>query len=459
MQSEIALQPVHRQLQEIRSGAITSRELLERYISRIETIDNEINAVVTRDFQNSRRKADESDAATADGRDLGVLHGIPATIKDAIETRGLRSTGGAIELSDHVPKRDAPVVRSIKAEGSYVIAKTNLPAWSGDMRANNEIFGRTNNPWNLEYGPGGSSGGAAAAVASGMSSFDIGTDVGGSIRLPASFCGVFGHKPSHGIVPSTGYLNSAESLRPEVDSNVFGPIARSAEDLDLLLTVMLARTPPLVTELDEAAEDPSSLRIAAWLDDPGVPVDQEVLEVLTRAINSLESKAAIDVNRSARPEFDLRSASDVTQSILRTAHAGPNSEVTHYEWLQMNRERLKLRNDWADFFARYDIILMPVCVVPPFPHLDEEAKKGKPLRVNGERREYSDALRWTTVVGQCLLPSTVAPVGLGRSGLPVGIQVVGRYGADRNTISFAGFLSSICGGYVPPPIAVGEHAG
>jgi len=459
MQSEIALEPTYYQLQEIRSGNITSRELLERYISRIQTIDSDINAVVTRDFENSRRKADEADAATAEGRDLGMLHGIPATIKDAIETRDLRSTGGAKELSDHVPGSDAPVVRSIKSEGAYVIGKTNLPAWSGDIQANNEIFGRTNNPWNLDHVPGGSSGGAAASVASGMSSFDIGTDVGGSIRLPASFCGVFGHKPSHGIVPSTGYLNSAGSLRPEVDSNVIGPIARSAEDIDLILTVILAKTRPLVAELDEASEDPSSLRIAAWLDDPGVPVDQEVLDVLTRAVDSLESKAAIDVNRSARPEFDLRSASDLTENILRAAHAGPKSQVTHYEWLEMNRERLQLRNDWADFFARYDIILMPVCVVPPFRHLDEEAKKEKPLRVNGEPKEYREALRWTTVVGQCYLPSTVAPVGLGTSGLPVGIQVVGRYGADRNTIRFAGLLSSVCGGYVPPPIALGEHAG
>ena len=194
------------------------------------------------------------------------------------------------------------------------------------MQANNEIFGRTNNPWNLEFGPGGSSGGAAAAVAAGLTSFDIGTDIGGSIRFPAAFCGVFGHKPSFGIVSSSGYLDSAESLRPELDANVIGPITRSAKDLDLLLTVLMRRNRPLIADLENAVDDVRSLRIAAWLDDEAVPVDHEVLEVTTRAVDTLASAGRIAVDRSARPDFDLGWASDLTQKLLFAALASPNNE-------------------------------------------------------------------------------------------------------------------------------------
>ena len=454
MINEPCLWSAHEQARAIRAGELKSRELLERYIERIESIDQKLNAVVTRDFESARRAADTADKAVATGGQLGILHGLPATIKDAIETKGLRSTGGAIELTDHIPSEDAPVVQAVKSAGAYVFGKTNLPRFSADLQANNEIFGRTNNPWNLEYGPGGSSGGAAAAVAAGLTSFDIGTDVGGSIRFPASFCGVFGHKPSFGIVPATGYLDSANSLRPEIDSNVIGPIARSAEDLDMLLSAITSKKRPLVADLDEPVVDAKKLRVAAWLDDAAASVNAEVLEVLTKAVDALESEARIVTDRSARPDFDLHWASELTKMLLLSAHAGTEDELKHHEWLEMNRERLKLRNAWSTFFERYDIVLMPVCVVPPFEHLDEDTKTGKPLVVNGEKKDYFEALRWTTPVGQAYLPSTVAPIGLGKSGLPIGIQVVGRFGADRNTIRFAGLVSSVCDGYQHPPIAI-----
>jgi len=195
------------QAEAIRNGEISSRDLLELLIARVETINPDLNAVITLDLEGARSLADEADVKLKNGDLVGPLHGIPITIKDALETEGLRSTGGATELHNNIPSKDAGVVAAVKEAGAIVFGKTNLPRWSGDIQAFNEMFGTTVNPWDGERVPGGSSGGAAAAVSAGLSSFEIGTDIGGSIRFPASFCGVFGHKPSWGVVPSTGYLD------------------------------------------------------------------------------------------------------------------------------------------------------------------------------------------------------------------------------------------------------------
>ena len=237
------------QARAIKEGKFSSRELLELLVERESLINENLNAVVTLDLDRARLAADAADEALAAGRSYGPLHGIPVTIKDALETKGLRSTGGATELSDYVPNRDAPVVDAIKRAGAIVFGKTNLPRWSGDIQSYNEIFGTTVNPWNSERVPGGSSGGAAAAVSAGLTSFEIGTDIGGSIRFPASFCGIYGHKPSFGIVPSTGYLDHRHGGMTEADVNVIGPLARSADDLELLTTLMLRQEGPLVAAL------------------------------------------------------------------------------------------------------------------------------------------------------------------------------------------------------------------
>ena len=267
---QLTLEPAHVQARAIRDGETSSRELLELCIERIEKLDGDINAVVTRDFEAGRREADQADAVLARGDPVRPLHGLPITIKDALETEGMRSTGGAEALTDYLPVRDAAVVRKLKDAGAIVFGKTNLPEWSGDAQAYNELFGTTRNPWNLKRVPGGSSGGAAAAVATGMTSFEIGTDIGGSVRFPAAFCGVFGHKPSFGIVPSTGYLDHAEGGTTEADVNVIGPIARSGEDLELLLPLLLKDTSPWEVRLPEPT-DVAALRVAAWLDDPVCP--------------------------------------------------------------------------------------------------------------------------------------------------------------------------------------------
>src|SRR5688572_19885678 len=222
----------------VRRREVGSVELLDLYLDRIDRLGGAVNAVVTLDVDGARAACAAADEAVARGDDVGPLHGLPITVKDAIETAGIRSTGGAVELTDHVPASDAPVVARVKEAGAIVFGKTNLPRWSGDLQSYNEIFGTTNNPWDTSRAPGGSSGGPAAAVAAGLTAFEIGTDIAGSIRIPSHFCGTFGLKPSYGVVSQRGYLDRVGGGTTDADINVFGPMARSAEDLDLLLDVM-----------------------------------------------------------------------------------------------------------------------------------------------------------------------------------------------------------------------------
>ena len=456
MSDDPALWSATRQAAAIRDRQLGSAELLERYLERTERINPSLNAVVTQDVAGARAAAAAADAAVARADDLGPLHGLPVTVKDALETAGLRSTGGAVELHTNVPVRDAPVVQAIRKAGAIVTGKTNLPRWSGDAQAYNEMFGTTVNPWDSERVPGGSSGGAAAAVATGLTSFEIGTDIGGSIRFPSAFCGVFGHKPSFGIIPSRGYLDYAEGGTTEADVNVFGPITRSAEDLELLLDVLRRRETPWTVELPPPPDDLRSLRVAAWLDDPFCPVDAEVLAVTQAATAALEA-SGVHVDREARPDLDPAEVTDLGLWLISAAMLQSNPDATagpsHRTWLDRHTERAAVRQRWAEFFSRFDAILMPVAFVPPFPHVHEGNFMTRTLACNGETRPYLDLVRWTILTGMAYLPSTVPPIGLGASGLPIGMQVVGPYGADRRTIRLAARIAELTGGYQVPPIA------
>ena len=455
MSDDPALWSTSRQAQAIRTGEISSRELLELYINRIESINGELNAVVTQDFAAARIQADAADKALAAGESSGPLHGIPVTIKDALEVRGMRSTGGAVELSNHIPDQDAPVVAAVRGAGANIIGKTNLPRWSADIQAYNEIFGQTGNPWNLERVPGGSSGGAAAAVAAGLSSFEIGTDIGGSIRFPAAFCGVFGHKPSFGLVPSSGYLDHAAGGTTEADVNVIGPIDRSAEDLELLLTILLRQEEPWKIDLESPSGQLNSLRVGTWLNDDFCPVDDIVLERTTAAAAALKT-AGFNLVGDRKPAIDPSEASNLAMALVSAAmlQSGEDPGYTHRAWLEHHQAREAIREAWARLFEDIDILLMPVSFVPPFTHIHEGDFSSRTLLCNGETRAYADLVKWTMLVGMAYLPSTVPPIGLGRNGLPVGIQVVGKYGADLTTIRFAGALAELMGGYQPPPIAL-----
>jgi amidase len=463
---------------------IGSRELLEHHAARVERLNPRINAVVTLDLERARRRADAADRAVARGEALGPLHGLPMTIKDVMETAGIRTTSGAEIYTDHVPAADAAAVARLVRAGAIVFGKTNTPTLAMDCQTYNTLFGTTNNPWDTSRVPGGSSGGAAAALVAGLTPLELGTDIGGSIRNPAHYCGVYGHKPTFGIVPMQGYIPPPPGTLADTDLNVIGPLARSAEDLALALDVLagpdddraiawrLALPPPRRTELRD-------YRVAAWLDDPACPTDGEVGARLQTAVDGLAAAGA-RVDDRARPAFGLREAyrdyyqllclatcnifgDDQFASLVRFADGLPDDADDlmarysragtrrHRDWLALNEARERYRQLWAEVFRKHDVLLCPVTPVAAIPHDHDPNWAARTIRVNGEPRPYEDQLVWAGIVGMAYLPATVAPVGRTAAGLPVGIQIVGPYLEDRTPIDFARRLADVVGGFEIPP--------
>ncbi|MGB8858813.1 MAG: amidase family protein [Ilumatobacteraceae bacterium] len=445
----------------IRERRLGSAELLDLFLARIATVDSRVNAVCTLAVEPARLRCQAADAATAAGESWGPLHGLPITVKDAIATSGIRSTGGATALRDHIPIYDAPAVASLKAAGAIVFGKTNLPEWSGDWQSFNEMFGTTNNPWALTHTPGGSSGGAAAAVACGMTSFELGTDIGGSVRVPSAFCGVWGHKPSFGVIPTLGYLDEPHGGGTESDVNVFGPIARSAADLRLLLDVMARPVPgdDVAWRLDLPEPTVSSLRglrVAAWFDEPALEIDAEMGAVLHRAADLMEASGAV-VDRGARPAFDVGSTWELLARMIGLATSVSDEDdrgTSHREWLLMHRQRAAVRVAWATFFEEFDVVLCPVAIVTAFAHLQGGDWRDRRLIVNGRDRSYVEIEGWPALVGGAYLPSTSTPVGRTAAGLPVGLQVVAPYLHDRTALQVAAWVGALAGGFVAPPAAL-----
>ena len=457
MGDELATAPATELAAAIRDRTIGSRELLDVYLERIERLDGPVNAVVTLDVERARAAADAADAATARGRELGPLHGLPVTIQDALEPEGIRSTGGAVELRDHVPVADAPAVARLKRAGAIVFGKTNLPRWSLDLQAYNELFGTTNNPWALDRTTGGSSGGAAAAVACGFTSFEVGTDIGGSVRTPSNFCGVFGLKPSFGVIPQRGYLDQVGGGTTDADINVFGPIARSADDLDLLVQVLAGPEPEreLAWRIElppPRHDDLRGLRIGAWLDDAACPIDTDYGAVLRATVDAaVDAGAKVD---EAHPPVDFGEQVGLFLSMVGAA-VSPSAEddngLTHKQWLALEQQRASVRARWADWFSQYDLLVCPVNPTPAFPHLHEGNFLTRQVTINGEPRPYVDMIAWVGLIGIVGLPSAVVPIGRVPTGLPVGIQVVAPFLRDRDAVAGARAIGELTGGYQTPP--------
>jgi amidase len=445
-------------LRAVASKAISSRELVDLYLSRIERLDPSINAVATLDAERARHDAARADEATAAGRSHGPLHGLPMTIKDAIEVEGVRSTGGAVELSRHVPSADAPAVARLREAGAVVVGKTNTSRWSGDLQTFNGIFGTTTNPWDPLRSPGGSSGGSAAAVSAGLTGVDIGTDIGGSIRIPSHCCGVFGLKPSFGVVAQRGYLDHVGGGTTDADINVFGPLARSASDLDLVLSVLAGpepeRAPAWKLHLPSPkAVDPAAYRVAVWLEQPESPIDAESLALLRAATDRLSDQGAHV--EEVHPDVDFVEQVELFHRLVACAAAlrlGPEDGArvgSHYQWLIDDKRRASLRRAWAEWFRAFDVLVCPVMATPAMPHQHVGSARERTIDVDGELRPYLSSVDWTGLIGVLGLPSAVAPVGRTRGELPVGIQVVAPYLRDRDAINVAGFV----GHYDPPPMA------
>ena len=468
----------------LRSRELGSVELLHHQLARIEAVDQDLHAVVTLDAERALAEAARADEEAAAGRWRGPLHGLPMTVKDSFETAGLRTTSGAPALADHVPETDAVAVARLKAAGAIVFGKTNLPLYADDLQSYNELFATTCNPWDRSRTPGGSSGGAAAAVAAGLSPLELGSDIGGSIRTPAHFCGVFGHKPSHGLVPLRGHVPPPPGSVRSADVAVAGPLARSARDLRLALDVLagpdahaahawrLQLPPPRRQSLDE-------YRIAVWLDDDPVPLDDAVATCLREAVAALRDAGA-RVDEHARPDLDAGEAFRLYLQLLWGEGAnGPPQRVfdrlvdraaeldddqhdfdalllrgmtqRKRDWNRADEARQRQRDAWTAFFARYDVLLCPAAPVAAFPHDHTPKMVERTLTVSGRQRPYLEALAWAGVIGMALLPGTVVPVGRTDDGLPVGLQVCSGFLDDATTLDVAERVAAVTGGFVAPP--------
>jgi amidase len=459
--TDLATSPAHRQVAAIANGEISSRELLELYLDRIERLGAPVNAVVTVDASRALEEARAADEARARGASLGPLHGLPMTIKDAIEVGGMRSTGGAVELSEHIPAADAPAVARLRGAGAVVFGKTNVPRWSGDFQTYNTIFGATSNPWALDRTTGGSSGGAAAAVACGFTSFELGTDIGGSVRIPSHCCGVFGLKPSYGVVPQRGYLDHIGGGLTDADINVFGPIARSAEDLELALSVLAGPEPERASawrlELPAPrAGELSGYRIGVWFDEPSCPLDRDVRALLRATVDAMEGAGAKVEEAHPPVSFDEQVALFMRLCGCAVSPSMPDDRAdavsgTHRAWLRNDEERARLRRVWAEWFTSYDLLVCPVLPMPAVPHDHTEPMLDRTFEINGERVSYLTAVQWPGLIGLVGLPSAVPPVGRTPGGLPVGMQVVAPYLRDRDAVRAAASVAELSGGYATPP--------
>jgi amidase len=466
------------------AGEVSSVELLDHFVARVDKHDGAINAVVALDVDRARARAAEADAARARGESWGPLHGLPMTIKDAFETEGLVTTSGAPALRDHVPTTDATPVARLKAAGAIVFGKTNLPIYAGDLQSYNEVYGVTSNPWALDRTPGGSSGGAAAALAAGLTGFELGSDIGGSIRNPAHFCGVFGLKPSWGVIPGRGHIPGPPGSLATADVGVFGPMGRSSGDLTLGLDVLAGpdERDGVAWRLDLPAPrnggELAGLRVATWFDDPACPVAADVRACLDDAAAALaEGGASVAPAWPAVPLADLaRSWEDLVLPIMaaglpaelfdgftevdKTPVAPDEDAPTrslramvqrHRQWLSADERRQHHRAAFAEFFRHRDVLLAPVMPTAAFPHDTESELPFRTIEVDGATRPYLHGLVWNGGIGTVLLPVAVPPVGRTPDGLPVGVQVVAPFLEDRTAVAVAAHLERLLGGFTPPP--------
>ena len=480
--TELAYESATALARRVRDREISCVELLEHFVKRVEALDGAINAIPVRDVERARARAKEADAALARREVWGPLHGLPMTVKESYDIAGLPTTWGFPAWKDNMPARDAVVVERLKAAGATIFGKSNVPLLLGDFQSYNDIYGETFNPWDKTRTPGGSSGGGAAALAAGLVALEAGSDIGGSVRNPPHFCGVYGHKPTWGVVPPRGHM--PPGIRTPADISVVGPMARSAEDLLMEFEVMagpdLLQSPGWKLDLPKPRQKSlKDFRVAAWLDETRYPIDDEVRERLAAAVDAVK-RAGARVDEKARPEFDVAKAFTTYLQLLYavmnsrrpreeyekalgevpllapedSSHRAQGLRATampHRDWLALNEQRTTLRFQWRAFFERYDVLLCPISPAVAFAHQREPDQNQRRIRINGQETEYLDQLFWAGITGVAYLPATIAPVGPSRSGLPVGLQIVGPELGDLATIEFARLLAREIGGFKRPP--------
>ena len=450
---------------------LSSREAVDHFLDRVDALDGPINSVVVTNPERARAEADAIDEARAAGESLGPLAGVPMTVKDSFSTQDMVTTSGSPDLADYMATEDAAPVAAVRRAGAVVFGKTNLPLWASDLQSYNEVYGTTNNPYDLERTPGGSSGGAAAALACGFTPFEIGSDIGGSIRIPSHMTGIAGHKPSFGIVPAHGQIPGPPGTFSQADIAVAGPMARTVADLRMGLELMagpdrwnntgwrLDLPPARANALDK-------FRVAVWIDDARRPIDRECFGLLDAMVGSLTDAGVATTN--AQPDFSLEQIVDLFQDLLQAALAGgetreridrfANEEgdsfaarsrralaMRHRDWLGLNERRFQMRRKWETFFESYDVALLPVTMLPALSHDHSKPLHERTVEINGTTENYWEMMSWIAPAGVSYLPATVVPIGQTAAGLPVGVQIVGPYLGDNTTLEFAERLTELVG--------------
>jgi amidase len=440
----------------IRAGHVSAIEVLEAHLAQIAIHNPALNAIITMDAERARSRARKADEALAGGELWGPLHGVPFTLKDAHATAGMRTTTGFPPLADYVPQEDSTVTARLKAAGGILIGKTNVPVMLADYQSNNPIFGRTDNPWNSERTPGGSSGGAAAALASGMTPFEIGTDLSASIRIPAHFCGVFGLKPTEQRVPLTGLIPGLPGPRPIRIMSCIGPMARTVDDLALLYSIIAGPdgrdTEVAPVPVDEVPHlDLKHLRVAIAQTFPSFPVAADIraaVEELAKQLTPL--CAAVEAAPLPQVDFNQELASAGALIGMMTGAFQPG-EQERPTTLALYLEALHRRDQsiiaWEQFFDEWDVLLCPPSMVTAFPHCET----GTPLHVDGQEVVYWMVSAQGTLFNYTGHPAVVLPYKLDRDGLPIGIQMVGKRWDESRLLAMAKAVSEMTGAFQRPP--------
>jgi amidase len=467
------------------AGEVSAVELTEAAIARIERHDGSLNAVCVRDFDRALDAARAADAARARG-EVHPLSGVPMTIKESFHVAGLPTTWGIPEFTDFVPEADALAVARVKAAGAVVLGTTNVPLALGDLQSYNAIYGTTRNPWDPDRTPGGSSGGSAAALAAGYAALSLGSDIGGSLRNPAHFCGVYAHKPTVGLVPARGHTPPTVPVLPgEHDLAVIGPMARTAADLALLLDILaepdeltlgvayrLALPAPRHTELGD-------YRVLVVESHPLIPTSSSVRAAMDRFADELATAGA-KVERQSPLLPDQADAARLYMRMLLSvlganfpphvyddaraeaarldvddrslaAERSRGTVLSHREWILDDGQRAILRQRWRELFTEFDVVVCPVTPTPAFPH-DHSPQATRRISIDGADYHYFDQLALAGVATLPGLPATALPIGTSEDGLPIGVQAIGAPYDDRTTIRFAELAEREFGGFTPPPL-------
>ena len=483
--NEIVFMPAHELARTIRERRLSSREVLEAHLRQIKRYNPSVNAIVTLDEERAWQRAQQADDALGRGEVWGPLHGVPVTIKDSFETAGLRTTSSYHRLIDYVPEQDASAVARLRQAGAIILGKTNVPRQSMDIQTVSPIFGRTNNPWDLERTPGGSTGGGAAAVASGMSPLELGSDLGGSIRIPAHFCGILGLKPTDNLVPISGHIVSLPGKpRRTRQMLVAGPLARSVEDLALSLAIVAGpngrdwEVPPvcLGQPVERSLRD---LRIA-WSDDFDVAVSSDTRDPLAKLAGLLKPLGC-RVERCNPPDFDFGLAWQAYAELLgaelhldipqylckgaplasalmfgdeptqRAMMRGLSMDMRAYAAALTQRDLLIGALD--RFLTDWDAWICPVTAGPAFTHRRPSIQRpGEPMEIDGSQVSYwRRKVCFITVFSLTGNPVVTMPLAQTADGLPIGMQAVGRRWHDMDLLSVAASLAAITGPFPKPP--------